>query len=195
MTSLYICSCLRYLIYLQVDTWFMGSIISWPKTRWPVLLPFFMCWVERTVKSAATRIPIHGSVSYTYVSCRSYVITWFPNTWCILSMVSFACVFSGEGGLVLIQYSFYTKIFLNSLPSNFPPWSYMISTVHGCQTSHVVFTKFLIIIAFLLLYCVTSKHLFTGSIIVTAFKIRLVPTQDVPFAPILWYVAKIVYLL
>ena len=49
----------------------------------------------------------------------------------------------------------------------------MISTDHGYRTSHVVSTKFLIIINLLLLYCVNSKNLVLGSIIVTEFNIKV----------------------
>ena len=44
--------------------------------------------------------------------------------------------------------------------------------VHGYWNTHVVSTKFAIVVIFLLLYCVTANHPVTGSIIVTAFKIR-----------------------
>ena len=48
----------------------------------------------------------------------------------------------------------------------------MISIGHGYRTSHVVSTNFTVVIDLLSLYCVTSNHLVTGSIIVTDFKIR-----------------------
>ena len=73
-------------------------------------------------------------------------------------MISSACGFQVEEGLVLIPYSFSIKIFSNLRPRISPPWSYVISTGHRYQTSHIVSTKFAIVIAFLLLYCITSKH-------------------------------------
>ena len=65
--------------------------------------------------------------------------------------------------------------FLNSWPSNYPPQSYVISTGHVYQTNHIVSTKFAVVIAFLLLHCFIPKHPVMGSIIVTAFKIKLSP--------------------
>ena len=46
-----------------------------------------------------------------------------------------------------------------------------VSTGHVYQTSHLVSTKFAIVVDFLLLYFVISHHLVTGSIIVTSFNI------------------------
>ena len=60
----------------------------------------------------AARIPIHGSTSYKFVSCRLYVLTRLPNTYCVLSMIASACGLPGEAGLVLIPYSYSIKIFL-----------------------------------------------------------------------------------
>ena len=48
----------------------------------------------------------------------------------------------------------------------------MIYTGHEYRTSHVVSTKFAIIVAFLSLYYVTKKHPITGSIIVTALRLK-----------------------
>ena len=83
--------------------------------------------------------------------------------------------------LVLIPYSCSTKLFLNSRPRNSPPQSYVISIGRVYHTNHVVSTKFAVIIAFLFLYCFIPKHPIMGSIIVTAFKIKLSP----PFLHIL----------
>ena len=172
MTSLSICLCLRCRIYLQSATWFMGKIIYQPKTSCPRIFPLVVWYVERTAKAAAARIPIHGSSSSTYVSCRCYVRTILPSTLCILSTIAFAYGFPGDAGLVLIPYLFSIKLFVNSLPRNYPLRSYTTSTGHGYQTSHVVSTKFTIVIAFLSLYCVTSNHPVKGSIIVMDFKIK-----------------------
>ena len=145
--------------------------MSLPKTNRPGILSFFLWFVDSNVEAAAARITIRGYASFTYVSCRLYVRTRLPNTWFILSMVTFFCVFPGEAGLVLIPYSFFIKLFLNLWPRNYPPLSYVISTVHGYRTSYIVSTKFVIVIVFLLLYFVTSNHLVTGSIIVSSFNI------------------------
>ena len=159
-------------MYLQYTMWFIWRIESWLKTSWPGLLPLFLWHVEHTETDAATRIPIHWSASYTYVSYRFYFLTRFPSTWCIISMISLSCGFPGESGLVLIIYSYYIKIFLNSWPRNYPPRSYVIYTGHRYRTSHIVSTKFAIVISFLSLYWVISNYPVTGSTIVTDFKIR-----------------------
>ena len=70
--------------------------MSLPKTNWPRILALVVCYVERTSKAAAARIPINGSVSSTYVSCRLYVHIRFPNTLCIFFLVTLACGFLGE---------------------------------------------------------------------------------------------------
>ena len=172
MTSLSICACLRWNIYLQSSTWLIGRIMYWPKTIWPRLLPLVVWYVYHTAEAAAARILIHGSASSTYVSFRLYVRTGLPSTWCIISTIAFTYGFSGDAGLVLITYSFSIMLFLNSWPRNFPPWSYVIYTGHRYQTSHIFSTKFAIVIAFLSQYCVTSNHPVTGYITVTAFKIK-----------------------
>ena len=138
MTSLSICVGLRCRIYLLSATWVMGRIVYQPKTSCPRLFPLVVWYVERTVKAAAARIPIHGSAPSAYFSCRWYVRTIFPINWCILSTVVFACGLPGDAGLVLLPYLFSIKIFFNLWPRNYPLWSYVISTSHGYQTSHVV---------------------------------------------------------
>ena len=159
-------------MYLQSATWFIGSIMSQLKTSWPMILIFLLWYIYYTLKASAASIPIHGSASSTYVSCRLYVCRRFHSNWCIVSMISFSCGFPGEYGLVLIPYPYSVKLFLNSWPINYSPQSYLICTGHGYRTSHVVSTNFAIIIAFLFLYCVTSNHPVMGSIIVTSFNIR-----------------------
>ena len=72
-------------------------------------------------------------------------------------------------GLKVILYSISVRYFLNSWPVNYLSWSYMISIGIGYLDSHVISTKWVISIAVLLLYCVTSNHPVTGSIMVTAF--------------------------
>ena len=152
INSFSVCSCFRWHVYLQLDIGLIGSIISFPNSIWPGIFCLFWCYVLHIKKSASARMPIHSSASSTYFSCRLYLRTRFPNNLCILSMVLFACGFPGETDLVLISYSCYIKILLNSWPSIYPPWSYAISAGHGYRTSHIVSTKFLIVIAFLLLY-------------------------------------------
>ena len=165
---MFICVCLAWGIYLQSATWFIGSIMSRPKTSWTGLFSLVLWYVYCTAKAAAANIPIHGSASSTYISCRLYV----RCNWCILSMTAFDCGLPEEAGLVLIPYSFYIKLFLNSWPRNSHPQSYMIYTGHVYQTSHIVSTMFAIVIDFLSLYCATSNHLVTGCIILTTFKHR-----------------------
>ena len=173
LVSADLCISIRYMIDLEYHVF--------PKTNWPWLFCLVWRYILCTTKSNAARMPIYGSASSTYVSCRLYVRTRFPNTWCILYMVSFACGFPRESGLILITYSCSVKLIFNSLPINYTPQSYVIYTVHGYRTSHVVSTKFSIVIAFLLLYCVISNHPVTGYIIVMAFKIR----GSLPFLRIL----------
>ena len=170
--SLLICVCLRWRMYLESAMWLMGSIMYQPNIIWPGILSFVLWYVDRTKKADASRIPIHGSASYIYVSCRLYVRTRFSSTWFIFSMIAFACGFRGEAVLVLILYSFSIRLFLNSLPRNSPPWSYVISTCYGYRTSHIVSNKFAIVIALLSMYCVTLNHSLTGYIIATDFKIN-----------------------
>ena len=125
---------------------------------------------------------IHGSELSMYASCRLYVRTIFPNTWCILYMVVFACEFPGEAGLALIPFSCSIKLLLNSWQRNSPPWSYVISAGHVYWTSHVVTTRFSIVIDFLSLYCLFPNHPVTGYIVVTYFTIR----GSLHFLRILW---------
>ena len=101
-------------------------------------------------------------------------------------MVAPTCGFLEEASFILIPYSCYIKISLNSRPMNYPPWSYVIYTGHVYHTRHVVSTKFEIIISFLSLYYIISNHPVTGSIIETGFKIK----YYIPFLHILrglWY--------
>ena len=88
-----ICAFLRWRIYLQFATLFIGIIMSWTKTSWPVILPLVLWYADHTVKVAASRIPTHGSESSTYVSYRLYVRKRFPSTLCILYIIYFACGF------------------------------------------------------------------------------------------------------
>ena len=181
ITYFSICSYFWWCMYLQFSILLIGSIMSRPKTDWIIIFCFVWWYVLCTMKYASARMPIHGSASSTYVSCILYVCKRFLKTWYIISMVTFACGFPGGSGSVLIPYSCSIKILLNSWPRNYPPQSYVIYTGHGYQTSHLVSTKFVIIISFLSLYCVISNHPVTVSIIVTTFKIR----GSLPFLHIL----------
>ena len=113
--------CLCWLVYFQSSVWFIGRIIAWPNISCPALLPLFRWYVERTEKGVADSIPIHGSESYTYVSCTLYVCARFSGTWCIISMVALTCGLPEETGLLLIHYYFSIKLFLNLRPRNYPP--------------------------------------------------------------------------
>ena len=143
------CICVRWRMYPQLDIWSIGRIMSRPKTNRPRLLCLVQWYVICSEIYATTRMPIHGSASFTYIFCRLYVRTLLPRTWYILSIVAFACGFPGEADYVLIIYSCSIKLLLNSWMRNCPPWSYMIYTGHGYWTSHVVSTKFAIVIDFL----------------------------------------------
>ena len=79
---------------------------------------------------------------------------------------------SGGSNLSLNNISIFYLSISKSWPSNSPPRSYVISTVHVYRISHIVSTKFVIIIAIFSLYCVPSNHLVMVSIIVTYFNIR-----------------------
>ena len=65
------------------------------------------------------------------------------------------------------------NLFCNLRLRNPPPWSFEISTSQGYLTTHVVYTNYVIVIYLLLLYCVISKELVTGYIIVTASNTKL----------------------
>ena len=140
-------------VYLQSSMLFIGRIISRTKNIRPGILSLVLWYVDFTAKAADTSIPIHGSAPSTSSPCRLYVRTRFPSTWCILSMISFFCLFLGGDFLVLISYSFSIKIFLNLWPRNSPLQSYVISTSHGYRTSHIVSTKLAMVISLLSLYC------------------------------------------
>ena len=112
MTSSSICACFCWCIYLQYAMRFIGIIMSKPITIWPGQLSFVLWYVECTTKSSDARIIIYRSASSTYVFCGLYVRTRIPITWCIISMILFACGFNWESCLVLIRYSlFYQAIF------------------------------------------------------------------------------------
>ena len=87
--------------------------MSQQKNNWPGLFCSVHCYVLHNAKAVAARIPIHGSASSTYVSCRLYVHTIFLNTWYNMYMVEFACGFPGYVGLVLIPYYCSIKLILN----------------------------------------------------------------------------------
>ena len=73
--------------------------------------PLVLWYIDSTANAASTRIHIHQSASYKYVSCMMYECTRFISTWCILSTITPVCGFPVEASLVLIPYSFYIKIF------------------------------------------------------------------------------------
>ena len=168
----------QYVIYREYHV-YTKNYMAWN-------LPLVMCYVNHTTKVAAARITIHGSASSTYISCRLYMRTRFPSSWCIISMIVLDCGLPRETGLVLIKYSFPIKLFLNLWPRNYTPRSYMISTGHGYRTSHVVSTKFSFAISFFFVCCVTSNHPVMGSIIVTGFKIKIYfPSLRVWYGPMI----------
>ena len=159
MNSIFsICACFRWGMYLQLAILLIGVIMSCRTTNWLGLFCLFRWYVIRTAKTAAARMSIYVSASYTYVFCIWYARIIFPNVWYILYMVVFTCVFPGEAVLVLIPYSCSIKLLLKLWPRNYPPLSYMISTGHGYRTSYVVSANFTIVISFFLLYCVISNH-------------------------------------
>ena len=92
-----------------------------------------------------------------------------PITWWICSNIALEVGFSKVLGLAVIPYYFSVEDFPNSWLIYYDPWSYVISVGLRYLVNHVVSTKFAINISILLLYCVISNHLVTGSIIVTAF--------------------------
>ena len=96
-------------------------------------------------------------------------------------MVAFAFGFPEEAVFVFIPYSCSIKLTLKPLPGNYPYLSYVISTGHGYQTRHLVSTKLIIVIDFLLLYCVILNHLVIVYIIVMDFNIIV----SLPFIRIL----------
>ena len=111
MTSFSICFYLRWCMYLQFALWFIRRIMYRTNTNRPGHFPLVRWYIERITKWYSAKIPIHGSASSTYGSCSLYVCTRFPATWCILSIVAFACGFPEEYDLVLIIYSFSIKVF------------------------------------------------------------------------------------
>ena len=145
--------------------------MSQPKTKRPVLFYLVRWYIDRTVKATAARIIIQGSALSTYVSYILYVRIRLSNFQFIISMSAFACGFHGEAGLVLIAYFCSIKLLWTC------DWGVLLLghtwfLHHGYCTSQVVSTTFEIVIAFLLLYWVISNHSVTGSIIVTAFRIK-----------------------
>ena len=107
MTSSSICACFCWCIYLQYAMRFIGIIMSKPVTILPGQLSLVLWYVECTTKSSDARIFNYGIASTKYVFCRLYVRTRFPITWCIISMILFACGFNWESGLVLIRYALF----------------------------------------------------------------------------------------
>ena len=65
-------------------------------------------------------------------------------------------------GLAFMPYYVSIREFMNLLPINSFPWSYMID-------SQVVLTKFVIYIPLFFSYCVISNHLVIGSIMIMYF--------------------------
>ena len=117
-------------------------------------------------------MPIHGSFFPTYVCCTFKARTRFPRTWWICSNIAFGMRFPEVLGLTVIPYSSWIRVFLNSLPINYFPWSYVISIGLGYLYSHVDSSKFSIVIALLSSYCKISNHPVMGSIIVTDFRYK-----------------------
>ena len=89
-------------MYFQSDMWFIWGVVSLPNNNWSGLLNLVWWYIERTVKAATDRIPIHGSASSTYVSCSLYVRISFRGALCIIYMVVFVCGFLEGADLVLI---------------------------------------------------------------------------------------------
>ena len=145
-------------------------VLSKNHTDWTLYVSPVVCGSYR--EGAANRISIHGSASSTYFPCMLYLRTRSLNNLRILSMIAFTFRLTVVCGFVLIPHYSSTKLFLNLWLRNYPPWSYIISTGQGYLTSHSVYTKFLIVIALLLLYCVISHHPVTECIIITYFKIK-----------------------
>ena len=54
-------------------------MIYWWYHVWPGIFCLVRWYLIFTAKSAAARMPIHGSASSKYVSCRLYVCTIFPS--------------------------------------------------------------------------------------------------------------------
>ena len=106
-----ICACLLWRMYFQSAVWFIGRFVSHTNTSWYKLLPLVLWYIERTYKAAVARITIHGSASYTHVSCRLYVHTRFSSILFIIYVVAFACGFPVKYGLFLIPYYFSINIF------------------------------------------------------------------------------------
>ena len=98
--------------------------------------------------------------------------TRFSRTWWICPNIVLELGFPEVLGLAVIPYYFPIRDFLNSWPINYYPWSYMISIGLGYLVNHVVYTKFDIVIALLLSYCVILDHPVTGSIMVMAFRFK-----------------------
>ena len=52
-------------IYIQSAMCLIGIIVSWSNTSFPGILYLILGYLDRTAKSVTSKIPIHGSASYT----------------------------------------------------------------------------------------------------------------------------------
>ena len=93
-------------------------------------------------------------------------------TWLVLSNIECACGFAVVAHLALIPYYFLNRSFLNALPRNSFPRSYIIIVGRGYLHNHVFSTSFFIVAAYLLLYYTISKHTIDRSIMFKAFSMR-----------------------
>ena len=100
----------------------------------------------------------HTWISIIYICFLQIICAYKVLQYLMYFLYDYVCLYVPGGvSLSLNTILFFYKGILNVLLRNSPSWLYMISTVHGYQTSHIVSNTFVIIIAFLSLYRVTSK--------------------------------------
>ena len=121
--------CLFWYVFVSYDVCISNFLYDWlgvsciaPKLIGPECFVYSGGTYFVPAKAVAARMPIHGSASSTYVSCRLYERTRFPSNWCIISMVAFASGLPEGAGFFLTPYYCFIKILLNSRLSNYPPW-------------------------------------------------------------------------
>ena len=133
-------------------------------------------------------MPDCGSSLSTYIYLLLKVRSRFPRTWWIRSNYALEVRFPEVLGLAVILYSYSIRDFLDSLPINSDPWSYIISIGIGYLINHIVSTKFTIYIAIFSSYLIDPNHPVTGYIVVTyfRFKFSLCPFLFLMYGPYIY---------
>ena len=109
---------------------------------------------------------VHPGISSFLAGCIYALCFIIPSGF---SNISLKLRFPDDLVLDFTLYSWWIRVFLDSLTLNSDPRPYIFFVFQGYLVSQVVFTKFIIDIACVSSYCVILSHPITRSIIVIGF--------------------------